>query len=51
MHRASSFVPAQDAPYANGHVPHGRIHSRLTGSVIENVAPQSGLFAAHMLPP
>ena len=29
----------------------GRIHSRVTGSVIENVAPRSGLLAAQTLPP
>ena len=27
------------------------LHSRVTGSVIENVAPRSGLFAADILPP
>ena len=29
----------------------GRIHSPATGSVIENVAPPSGLFAADIVPP
>ena len=30
------------------HAAHGQIHSGVTGSVIENVAPRSGLFAAHI---
>jgi hypothetical protein len=29
----------------------GQFHPRVSGSVIENVAPRSGLFAAHILPP
>ena len=29
----------------------GHLHSRVTGSVIENFAPRSGLFAADILPP
>jgi hypothetical protein len=32
-------------------MPHGHIHSWATGSVIENFAPRSGLFAADILPP
>ena len=32
-------------------MPRGQIHSRVTGSVIENFAPRSGLFAADILPP
>jgi hypothetical protein len=32
-------------------VPHGQIHARVTGRVIENFAPPLGLFAADILPP
>ena len=32
-------------------MPHGQIDSRVTGSMTENVAPRSGLFAANILPP
>ena len=51
QHAVAVHVGSWPANAQRAQKPHRQTHSRVTGSVIENFAPPSGLFAADILPP